>query len=181
MLMEFLPGYTSYQKTGTPAEEAQLRRALMAAVIDLQHVDPRRLTVLGANAGAPLGVGIPSDLELWRLYYDQRSTIRDPLIDFALNWLERSLPDPELPAVIVHGDIGPGNFLINQGRITALIDWEMTRLGHPLEDLACIIARALGAPFGEARAYRQFRGLGGGTVEPRNSITRSRSSLRAGS
>ena len=167
MLMEFLPGYTSYQKIGTPAEEGQLRRALVRAVIDLQRVDPRRLTVLGENAGAPLRVAIPADLAAWRGYYDGRSTIRDPLIDFALNWLERSLPDPERPAVIVHGDIGPGNFLINEGRITALIDWEMTRLGHPLEDLACIIARALGAPFGEASEHiENYEALSGEPVQP---------------
>lgn len=167
MLMEFLPGHTSYQKTGTAAEERQLRRALVRAVIDLQRVDPRRLSVLGEHAGAPLRVAIPADLAVWSGYYDRRSTLRDPLIDFALNWLERSLPDPELPSVIVHGDIGPGNFLINEGRITALIDWEMTRLGHPLEDLACIIARALGAPFGEASEHiENYEALSGEAVQP---------------
>jgi hypothetical protein len=123
---------------------------------------------LGASSGAPLRVAIPSDLAVWRGYYDRRSNIRDPLIDFSLNWLERSLPDPELAPVIVHGDIGPGNFLINEGRITALIDWEMTRLGHPLEDLACIIARALGAPFGDASEHiANYEALSGEAVQPR--------------
>jgi aminoglycoside phosphotransferase (APT) family kinase protein len=165
ILMEFLPGYTSYQKTGSAAEEGQLRRALISAIVDLQRVDPRRLAVLGPHSGAALRVVIPADLAVWRGYYDARSTLREPLIDFALNWLERSLPDSDLPAVVVHGDIGPGNFLINEGRISALIDWEMTRLGHPLEDLACVIARALGAPFGEAREHiENFEALKGEAV-----------------
>jgi hypothetical protein len=96
---------------------------------------------------------VPADLALWRRMYDERSTIRDPLVEFALNWLARTVPDAADRCVIVHGDVGPGNFLIADGQIKALIDWEMTRLGHPLEDVACIIARALGAPFGEAREH----------------------------
>jgi aminoglycoside phosphotransferase (APT) family kinase protein len=62
------------------------------------------------------------------------------------------VPDADAASVI-HGDLGPGNFMIENGRIRALIDWEMVRIGHPLEDLACIIARALGAPFGEASEH----------------------------
>ena len=166
MLMEFLPGNTSYQKTGTAQEEAALRRELMQAVVSLQQVDPRQVSALGAAAGAPLREAIPPDLIEWRRLYHERATIRDPLIDFALNWLTHAMPDPAMPSVIVHGDVGPGNFLINDGRISALIDWEMVRLGHPLEDVACIIARALGAPFGEAREHvENYQKLTGTTVD----------------
>jgi aminoglycoside phosphotransferase (APT) family kinase protein len=153
MLMEFLPGHTSYQKTGSAQEEAAIRRELVAAVVMLQAIDPRRVRAFGAQAGAPLGVVIPEDMRTWGRLYDERATLRDPLIDFALNWLSQAVPDAQSASVIVHGDLGPGNFMIEDGRIRALIDWEMVRLGHPLEDLACIIARALGAPFGEAREH----------------------------
>jgi aminoglycoside phosphotransferase (APT) family kinase protein len=37
---------------------------------------------------------------------------------------------------IVHGDLRVGNFLAVDGRVTALLDWEMAHLGDPLEDLA---------------------------------------------
>jgi aminoglycoside phosphotransferase (APT) family kinase protein len=152
-LMEFIPGYTSYQKTGSQAEEAKLRRDLMAVVVTLQRIDPRKITALGEHRGSPLGTAIPADMTLWRRMYDERVTIRDPLVEFSLNWLGRTVPDADSPCVVVHGDVGPGNFLIADGQLKALIDWEMTRLGHPLEDVACIIARALGAPFGEAREH----------------------------
>jgi aminoglycoside phosphotransferase (APT) family kinase protein len=167
LLMEFLPGHTSYQKTGSPEEETALRRELVAAVVTLQRIDPRRVSALGPRAGAALGDVIPEDMRAWRQLYDERATLHDPLIDFTLNWLSQSVPDAQSPSVIVHGDLGPGNFMIHGGRITALIDWEMVRLGHPLEDLACIIARALGAPFGEAREHiANFEALSGQKVEP---------------
>jgi aminoglycoside phosphotransferase (APT) family kinase protein len=166
LLMEFLPGHTSYQKTGTPAEEAALRRELVAAVVTLQRIDPRQVSALGPRAGAALGEVIPEDMRAWGQLYDERASLHDPLIDFTLNWLSESVPDATSPSVIVHGDLGPGNFMIDRGRISALIDWEMVRLGHPLEDLACIIARALGAPFGEAREHiTNFEALSGRKVE----------------
>jgi tRNA A-37 threonylcarbamoyl transferase component Bud32 len=46
---------------------------------------------------------------------------------------------PELSgsgSVIVHGDFGPQNVLIDQGRISALVDWEFAHLGEPITDLA---------------------------------------------
>jgi hypothetical protein len=44
----------------------------------------------------------------------------------------------------------------------------MVRLGHPLEDVACIIARALGAPFGAPREHvENYQSLTGATVEYR--------------
>ncbi len=153
MLMEYLPGHTSYQKTGSSEEEALIRRELVDAIVTLQRIDPRTVSALGPEAGESLGVAIPADLRAWGRLYDERASLHDPLIDFSLNWLSQAVPDAAAPAVIVHGDLGPGNFMIHDGRISALIDWEMVRIGHPLEDLACIIARALGAPFGEAAEH----------------------------
>lgn len=46
---------------------------------------------------------------------------------------------PGLPGrgdVIVHGDFGPQNVLIEDGRISALLDWEFAHVGRPIEDLA---------------------------------------------
>jgi hypothetical protein len=38
--------------------------------------------------------------------------------------------------VIVHGDFGPQNVLIEGDRINALVDWEFAHIGQPVEDLA---------------------------------------------
>src|SRR4030095_316030 len=42
----------------------------------------------------------------------------------------------------VHGDFRIGNFLVADGRITAILDWELVRLGDPLEDLGWICLQA---------------------------------------
>lgn len=50
----------------------------------------------------------------------------------------------ERPPVLVHGDYHYGNMLFRQGRVVALLDWEIAQLGQPLLDLACLamVARA---------------------------------------
>jgi aminoglycoside phosphotransferase (APT) family kinase protein len=40
-----------------------------------------------------------------------------------------------MPLSIVHGDFNPANFLYADSKVTALIDWENTRIGDPREDL----------------------------------------------
>ena len=58
-----------------------------------------------------------------------------PILALALNWLECNLPAPAAPR-LVHGDFRLGNLLVDQGRLTGVLDWELAHLGDPHEDLA---------------------------------------------
>lgn len=71
----------------------------------------------------------------------------DPIFQLALRWLGDHVPADSGPAVVLHGDAGPGNFLFEGGRVAALVDWELTHLGDPMEDLAQIWVRSLIQPF----------------------------------
>lgn len=57
-----------------------------------------------------------------------------PMLRWALLWLRRNIP--VAPRVsLVHGDYRLGNFLEVEGRITAILDWELVHPGDPHEDL----------------------------------------------
>ena len=43
---------------------------------------------------------------------------------------------------MVHGDYRIGNFLELDGRISAILDWELVHLGDPMEDLGWICLQA---------------------------------------
>jgi aminoglycoside phosphotransferase (APT) family kinase protein len=45
---------------------------------------------------------------------------------------------PERSPVVVHGDYHYGNMLFREGRVVALLDWEIAQVGQPLLDLACL-------------------------------------------
>lgn len=58
-----------------------------------------------------------------------------PILALALRWLENSLPAPVAPR-LVHGDFRLGNLLVEAGRLTGVLDWELAHLGDPHEDMA---------------------------------------------
>lgn len=58
-----------------------------------------------------------------------------PILALALRWLETNLPAPVAPR-LVHGDFRLGNLLVEAGRLTGVLDWELAHLGDPHEDMA---------------------------------------------
>ena len=61
-----------------------------------------------------------------------------PLFDFVIAWMRANIPpDVERPSLL-HGDIGWHNLLIEDGSLSAILDWERSHLGNPAEELAYI-------------------------------------------
>jgi aminoglycoside phosphotransferase (APT) family kinase protein len=147
-LISHVPGTMSFRTQSPEHEEKQLRDQLMRAIVDVQKLDVTPMSFLSSGPRDRMAAAIIDDLEVWEGLYNERSTIRDPLLEFACAWLKRSVPDPDARPVLVHGDMGPGNFLFEGPRITAVIDWELAHAGHPLEDLASVLGRGLGSKFG---------------------------------
>ena len=51
-------------------------------------------------------------------------------------WLQSHPLSADRPWCRVHGDFGGHNMLVRDGRLTGLIDWELSHIGDPAEDLA---------------------------------------------
>jgi aminoglycoside phosphotransferase (APT) family kinase protein len=71
----------------------------------------------------------------WRALLERPTARYYPLLDWGGRWLEDNCPAPPRRTV-VHGDYRIGNFLEDKQKITAILDWELTHLGDPHEDLA---------------------------------------------
>ena len=56
--------------------------------------------------------------------------------DLSIAWLYANPLPPGRPVCLVHGDFAQHNILTRDGKIAALLDWELARLGDPAEDLA---------------------------------------------
>ncbi|WP_380872920.1 hypothetical protein ACFB49_38150 [Sphingomonas sp. DBB INV C78] len=148
ILMECVAGSSDYGSLTDPAARRQIERELIDQLATLHGLDVDVGAAFGGHVAGTIGDVLRDDLATWRGMLEQQVPDPDPLILFALDWLERHAPGGDRRPVIIHGDIGPGNFMFDQSGITALIDWEIAHPGHPLEDVACIIARTLGVPFG---------------------------------
>jgi aminoglycoside phosphotransferase (APT) family kinase protein len=77
----------------------------------------------------------------WLGLLGQWSPERVPLLELAALWLRENAPVAERIS-ITHGDYRIGNFLEIKGRITAILDWELVRLGDPMEDLGWVCLQA---------------------------------------
>jgi aminoglycoside phosphotransferase (APT) family kinase protein len=67
----------------------------------------------------------------------RRFALELPVFELALQWLEDHLPDP-VSTTLVHGDFRLGNLIVGSDGIRAVLDWEMTHIGDPVEDLGWI-------------------------------------------
>lgn len=148
VLMECVRGSSDFNGLQDPEARRRIERSLVDQLAMLHGLDVDVGAAFGGSAAETISQALRDDLTIWRTLMDRQIPHPDPLILFALDWLDRHAPAGERRPVIVHGDIGPGNFMFDQSDVTALIDWEIAHPGHPLEDIACIIARTLGVPFG---------------------------------
>jgi len=71
------------------------------------------------------------------LYHDLGSQI--PMFDFTLGWLKRNVPE-HCSKALVHGDFRMGNILISGHGLEAVLDWELSVIGDPIQDLAYFCA-----------------------------------------
>ncbi len=80
------------------------------------------------------------ELDRWEAILDADEAVIEPSIRGAMRWLRRNPPpEPPKPA-IVHGDYRSGNFLFTaDGKIGAILDWEMCHIGDPMEDVVWAI------------------------------------------
>jgi len=64
-----------------------------------------------------------------------------PALEAGLRWLERH-PNPARPRGLAHGDFRTGNFLVHNGALTALLDWECSHLSVPAADIGWFCTRS---------------------------------------
>lgn len=65
-----------------------------------------------------------------------------PILELAFQHLRRRLPEPREP-VLLHGDFRNGNLIIDPEKgLAAVLDWELSHLGDPAEDMGWICANS---------------------------------------
>jgi aminoglycoside phosphotransferase (APT) family kinase protein len=124
-----------------PAEREAVWWSGLEAMIRVHALDPFALG-LGFLEDSERGE-TPLDQHL--RYYDEffawgmGEASRYPLIVRSLDWLRRRRP-PEAPTALCWGDSRLGNQIFSGTTCIGVIDWEMCRLGDPLQDLAWWLA-----------------------------------------
>lgn len=57
-----------------------------------------------------------------------------PALEWALRWAERNAP-PRGETVLCHSDFRTGNYMVDAGELTGILDWEFAAWSDPMEDV----------------------------------------------
>lgn len=121
--------------------EPDHRRALymdFADILGRLHSVDYEAVGLGEGFGRP-GNYFARQIARWSRQYEASKTDDIPEIDALIAWLPDNIPDDDTTS-IVHGDYSIKNCIVHptEPRILAVLDWELSTIGHPFGDLAYI-------------------------------------------
>jgi aminoglycoside phosphotransferase (APT) family kinase protein len=154
-VMDYVEGRLFWD-AALPEVAAPGRRAIyeeLTRVIAALHSVDYVAAGLG-DFGKP-GRYIERQVARWTQQYRASETESIDAVEHLIEWLPKHVPADEQTS-IVHGDFRLDNAIFDaqEPRILAVLDWELSTLGHPLVDLAYLCMRY-------HLSADQFRGLGG--------------------
>jgi aminoglycoside phosphotransferase (APT) family kinase protein len=156
-LMEFVEGRILWDPSLPElpkAERAPLMFEMLRVLAAIHDVD------LGASGLADFGHPgnyFERQTGRWSKQYRQSETETIEGMEHLMKWLPEHMPPEDGQVSLIHGDYRLDNLIFHptQNRILAVLDWELSTLGHPLADLA-YFCMGLRLPRNE-----RMRGLGG--------------------
>ena len=137
-VMDMVEGRIFWDATvpGIPIDERHaLFDAMNATIAALHSVD---YAAIGLGDYGRAGNYFERQINRWsRQYLDDAEAGRDPHMDRLVEWLPNNVPATGESA-IVHGDFRIDNMIFHptEPRVVAVLDWELSTLGHPGADFA---------------------------------------------
>ena len=143
-LMEFVEGRVLWDPALPgiePRERGRMYDELNRVIAALHSVDPDEV---GLSDYGRHGQYIVRQVARWSRQYQASRTESIEAMDRLIAWLPEHVPADD-ETRIVHGDYRLDNVIFHpsEPRIVAVLDWELSTLGHPLSDFAyhCMVWR----------------------------------------
>ena len=136
-VMEYVRGRVFWDAT-FPEQSSGERRALYAetcrVLAALHNVDHEAIGL--GDYGRP-GNYFSRQISRWSRQYEASKTEELEPMNQLMRWLPAHVPEDDTTS-IVHGDYRLDNMIFHptEPRVIALLDWELSTIGHPLADLA---------------------------------------------
>jgi len=84
---------------------------------------------------------LAAEVAHWERVYERDRDEPVPVLERAFGWLAAHAPETSGHRALVHGDFRIGNAVLRDGRVVAMLDWELAHVGDPVEDLANFASR----------------------------------------
>ena len=118
----------------SPAERRAIFRAMADTLAAFHTVDYAAVGL--ADYGKP-GNYFARQVSRWSKQWELSRTRDDENVERLIAWLPAHIPNDDTTS-LVHGDYRIGNIMFHptEPRVVAVLDWELSTLGHPLADAA---------------------------------------------
>ena len=158
-LMGFVEGLVLHDvtqvRTLSMEDRARLSEHVVKVLSDLHLTD---LNEVGLDNLARKEAYLARQLKRWTQQWEATKTHEVPEMNESVALLKERMPE-QIGTAIVHGDYRLGNMLVAEGRIQAVLDWELCTLGDPLADLGYLLNNW--AEPGDPNSDLQPTGIGG--------------------
>lgn len=164
IVMERAPGRANLATARDDAERHAVLDQYMELLAAMQRIDLAAFEAIGFRRPADPTELALADLPRWEQSFRARKQRPEPLIELVLRWLGANLPAHRRRACFATGDAG--QFLFDDGRLTAVIDLELAFLGDPLADLGAMRSRDASEPLGDlSRGFRRYAEVTGEPID----------------
>ena len=138
-IMEYVEGRvfwdSSLPQIASNAERGHMYQQMVEVLAALHKVD---IDAAGLSDYGRPGNYFARQLSRWSEQYRLSETHHIAQMSELIAWLEQHLPADDGRVALVHGDYRMDNLMFapDKGEIIAVLDWELSTLGHPFADLA---------------------------------------------
>lgn len=121
-----------------PAIRAAILTEMNRVLAAIHDID---IAAVGLSDFGPPGDYYQRQLGRWTKQYRASATETVPQMEALMIWLGAHLPPDDGQRTLVHGDYRIDNLLFAQGgaECLAVLDWELSTIGHPFADLAGVV------------------------------------------
>jgi len=137
-VMEFMDGrilWNGALPEQAPAERGAMYEDMVRVLAAMHKVDLEKAGL--SDYGRP-GNYFERQIKRWTEQYRASETDKKPGMEKLMEWLPANVPADDGQVALSHGDYRIDNLVFHktEPRIIAVLDWELSTLGHPWADLA---------------------------------------------
>ena len=138
-VMEFMEGRIFWDPTlpevADNASRSAIHRETIRVLAALHQVD---IDAVGLSDYGKGGNYFARQMHRWQQQYRASETERLEGMEALIEWLPANLPADDGRVSLVHGDYRLDNMIFHpsEPRVIAVVDWELSTLGHPFADIA---------------------------------------------
>ncbi|XP_073534210.1 acyl-CoA dehydrogenase family member 11-like [Phyllobates terribilis] len=119
----------------SPAERSALCLALTETLARLHSLNIHTLNLTGYGRGKG---SCQRQVTIYKKHYEMAAHKDIPAMNQLADWLSKNVPSNDHDETLIHGDFRIENVIFHQteARVIAVLDWELSTIGHAMSDLA---------------------------------------------